>query len=213
MLARLLRSLAVLCLAGLSASAATILFQGSIPDDTGVVLINFTLNSAQTVTIHSYGYAGGTVPTLPVATNISAGGFAPNAIIFDGSGNQIISDNGGHCGNTLADPVTGNCSDPFIQQLISAGFYTLALVEWDNVPATGNLADGFKQDGNPGFTCAEFGLLGNFCDTTTALGTQRNGNWAVAITGADSATLTPEPATFTLSMTCLLAIIARRRRH
>jgi hypothetical protein len=211
---KLIRLAVVLGVLGSPAFAATFLFQGSFADDTGVALINITLNSAQTLTIQSYGYAGGVVPTLPTPTIIPNGGFAPNAALFDSGGTLIVSDNGGHCGITGADAGTGNCDDPFIQQSFAAGSYTLALLEWDNVP-NGLLSDGFKQDGNPGFTCAEFGLTGNFCDTTTALGDRRSANWAVAISGADAATTpAPEPATSVLSATVMAvgALLLRRRK-
>jgi hypothetical protein len=201
----------VLCLAGSPAFGGTLLFQGAFADDTGVALINLTLNTTQTLTIQSYGYAGGIVPTSPSTTDIPAGGFAPNVIIFDAGGNQIGSDNGGHCGTTGQDPVTNNCSDPFFQQVFAGGSYTVALVEWDNV-SNGLLSDGFKQDGNPGFTCGEFGLTGNFCDTTTAVGTLRNENWALAISGTDFSTAVPEPGTFLLGVAgCFVTALVRRR--
>jgi hypothetical protein len=51
----------------------------------------------------------------------------------------------------------------------------------------------FVQEGNPGFTWQEAGTSGTFCAVTTALGTTRTGNHAIAITGVDSVT-TPSPA-------------------
>src|SRR5579862_6205367 len=81
---------------GAPAFAGTVAFEGVFADDSGVALISFTLNSTQTITIQSYGYAGGTIPTLPTPTVVAAGGFAPNAIVFDSGGNNIVSDNGGH---------------------------------------------------------------------------------------------------------------------
>jgi hypothetical protein len=208
----LLRSLFMLAFITSSGEASTVLFQGSFPNDANVFLQQFTVNASEQVTIQSYGYAGGVVPTLPLPTTIAAGGFAPNAILFDGTGSEIASDNGGHCGVTKADPVTGNCDDSFIQQTLSAGSYTLALLVFDNVPNDGLLADGFKQDGNPGFTCAEFGTTGNFCDVTSALGTVRTGNYAVAITGQDI-TSTPEPATVSFILLACLCLPAVKRRH
>jgi hypothetical protein len=212
-----LRLLFVQALITISGSASTVLYQGTFPNDANVFLQGFTVNTTAQVTIQSYGYAGGTVPTSPLPTVIAAGGFAPNLILFDGTGAEIVSDNGGHCGATNADPATGNCDDPFIQQTLAAGNYTLALLVWDNVPADGLLADGFRQDGNPGFTCAEFGASGNFCDVTSALGVVRTGDYAVALTGAglvSQGAAVPEPATLPLALIgCLMGFLARRRHQ
>ena len=107
----------------------------------------FTLNATGVVTLQSYGYAGGVVN----ATTIPAGGFAPFAVIFAPLGGDWVQstiDNGGHCGVTLADPVTGNCDDPYVRTTLSAGTYDLVLSVWDNVPQFGTLADGYKQTGN-----------------------------------------------------------------
>ena len=59
---------------------------------------------------------------------------------------------------------------------------------------------GFAEDGNPGCTCAEFALMGSFCDVTAAPGTQRDGKYAVSLSAADMVS-TPEPAAF--SMLCV----------
>ena len=171
--------------------ADLVLYQGALADDGDVALLHFSLAETQLVTIESWGYAGGTVPTQPSPTLIPAGGFAPNLVLFDATGTDIAFDTGGHCGITAPDPVTGNCDDPYLQETLAPGAYTLAVAEWDSVP-NGFLSDGFT--GTPGFTCAEFGLTGNFCDVTTALGTVRSGNYAVSI---ESATVTaPEPSAF-----------------
>jgi hypothetical protein len=144
-----------------AANAATFLFQGTFSTDDQVEMFHFTLLADTTVTLQSYGYAGGVVNS----TTIAAGGLAPYAVVFALVGSDYIestADNGGHCPVTQQDPVTGNCDDPYIQTVLAAGDYYLALSVWDNVALTGSLADGFKQTGNPGFTCAEGGQSGQF---------------------------------------------------
>jgi hypothetical protein len=54
------------------------------------------------------------------------------------------------------------------------------------------------EDGNPGFTCEGFGISGSFCDVTTALGTPRTGNYAIAVTGAESVANLSEPGSMFL---------------
>jgi hypothetical protein len=181
------------------AIASPILFQGTFTLDDDVTLIPFAVTTPSNVTIQSYGYAGGTVPTSSAPTDIPAGGFAANAVLFDDSGTEITSDNGGHCDITSVDPITGNCDDPYILEDLAAGSYTLALLEWDNVPTDGVLTDGFTDDGDPGFTCAEFGFTGNFCDVTTALGTVRTGNYAISLDITAASAATPEPTSIILS--------------
>jgi hypothetical protein len=200
---------AVLFLGALPVSASTIVFQGTFTSDDQVALFGFTVNGNQPVTIQSYGYAGGTIPGSPSAITFPSGGFAPNAILFDQTGTEILSDNGGHCGTTGADAVTGNCDDPFVRDVLNPGRYTLALAVWDNVPVDGLLAGGFQHDGQAGFTCAEFGQPGNFCDVTTALGTVRTGSYAIAVSG--QSVVTPEPATLLLFPGgCLLGLLSRK---
>src|SRR5262249_54761218 len=158
------------------------LFQGTFQSDDQTEVFSFTLAAPGTVTIQSFGYAGGVVGP----NTIFSGGFAPLAVIFAPFGSDFVqaaSDNGGHCPPALFDPVTGNCDDPYLQAALPAGSYFLVLSVWDNVPATGVLADGYKQTGNPGFTCAEGGVGGSFCDVTDALFRSRTGNWALTIDG------------------------------
>jgi hypothetical protein len=208
---RFLKWLLLLGALSLQARAVTLAVQGTFAQDSDVLLQQFLVSATEQVTIETYGYAGGMIPTSPSPTAILAGGFAPNAVLFDAGGVEIASDNGGHCAITGADPQTGNCDDAWIQQILTPGNYTLALAVWDNVPVDGLLADGFTQSGNPGFTCAEFGQSGNFCDVTSALGSLRTGNYAVAFT-APNLTL-PEPATFPLTLVaCLLGALRLRRQ-
>jgi hypothetical protein len=197
-----------------AASTAGVLSQGVFSTDDQVELFRLTLNTDAVVTIQSYGYAGGVFGS----TTIAAGGFAPDATIFTLVGSDYVystSDNGGHCSVTQQDPVTGNCDDPYIHTTLSAGTHYLAISVWDNVPSSDNLADGFKQTGNPGFTCAEGGLSGQFCDVTDALYGSRTGNWALAFTGVDTvADLgVPEPSTWwpMLSGGLLGALVLRRK--
>lgn len=196
-----------------AASASTFLFQGTFSTDDQVEIFDFTVSATTVVTIQSYGYAGGVVDS----TTIAAGGFAPYAMVFALVGSdyvESISDNGGHCAVTQQDPVTGNCDDPYIQTVLPAGNYYLALSVWDNVASTGFLADGFTQTGNPGFTCAEASLSGEFCDVTDALYRPRTGNWALAFTGVDTVADTgvPEPSTWWPVLSGGLLGALRRRR-
>lgn len=193
---------------------AGVLFQGTFGADDQVQYFHLIVSSATAVTFQSFGYAGGT----DNATVIPAGGFAPELSLFALVGADYVlanSDNGGHCGTTGPDPVTGNCDDPFLQTILAPGSYFVALSVDDNVPSTGNLLDGFKQTGHPGFTCAEGGQTGQFCDVTDALFRPRTGNWALDIAGATSVTPTtiPEPATWWPLLSCgLLGALRLRRR-
>ena len=197
-----------------AAANTSVLFQGTLGSDDQIALFQFTLAAAGPVTIQSYGYGGGTAG----ATTIPAGGFAALAVLFAPLGGDYVQakiDNGGHCPPAQLDPVTGNCSDPFIQTTLDAGTYYLGLSVNDNVPLTGILADGYTQTGNPGFTCAEGGLSGQFCDVTDALFRTRTGDWAVQFTGADTVTNVnvPEPSTIFIVVSggLLGALLARRR--
>jgi hypothetical protein len=201
--------LTVLMCVSAAMANASVIFQGTFSSDNQVELFSFTSDGVNPVTLQSLGYAGGTAGT----TTVSAGGFAPNFIVFDSTGGQVATDQGGHCGTTNPDPTTGNCNDPFISQIFGSGNYSLALLVWDNVSFDGMLADGFKQDGNPGFTCSENGVSGNFCDVTYPLYESRTGNYALTIDGASAASdlsnptgSAPEPATLFLFFTGALGV-------
>jgi hypothetical protein len=108
------------------------------------------------------------------------------------------------------DPVTGNCDDLFFQNTLGPGTFTLALAVYDNAPQGTDVADGFRQNRNSGFTCAEANVSGHFCDLT-ALGTSRTGDYALSITTSTLAAA-PEPASGILLLTGGAIIALRRRR-
>jgi len=190
---------------------AGVLFQGTFSNDAQVELFLFTLSSGGVVTLQSFGYAGGVVNS----NTVSPGGFAPDATLFTALGPDFVEatfDNGGHCGITQTDPVTGNCDDPYLQLTLPAGTYYLGLSVWDNQPQTGTLADGYKQAGNAGFTCAEDSLSGQFCDVTDALFRTRTANWAFAFTGVDTVAdvSLPEPcAVWPMLSFCAIGVFLR----
>jgi hypothetical protein len=174
-----------------------------------VALFNITANISETVTFQTYSYAGGAAGS----TVIPAGGFAPTAFLFDNMGDVVTLTNPSPCGPVAVDPVTGNCDDLYFQDLLTPGAYTLALAVDDNTPVGTSAADGFVQDGNPGFTCQETGTSGSFCDVTDILGPSRTGNYAIAITGADSVTPSgvPEPGSMLLLIGGAVAALMKRR--
>jgi hypothetical protein len=188
--------------------AASVLFHGTFTADDQVALFNITANTSETLTIQTDSYAGGSLNS----TTVPAGGFAPTAFLFDNMGDVLPLSNG-TCGQVGQDPTTGNCDDLYFQDLLTPGIWTLALAVYDNTPAGTSVADGFVQDGNPGFTCQETGTSGSFCDVTDLLGPSRTGNYAIAITGADSVTPSgvPEPGSMLLLIGGAVAGLLKRR--
>jgi len=188
------------------------LFQGTFGLDNQVELFSFTSDGSTPITIESYGYAGGTVNSVA----ITEGGFAPDEFVFDDTGSELLSLDP-QCPPGNLDSVTLNCEDPYLQETLGAGTYTLALTVYDNQPSDGTLADGFKQDDNPGFTCTLYGQPGTFCDDTDALVRPRTGNYAISIDGAsdvsDITSATPEPATLPLMLGGALAVTTLYRRR
>jgi hypothetical protein len=189
------------------------LFQGTLAIDDQRATILFGVNAPEVVTIQSFGYAGGTVNSSNMSTTtIPSGGFDPDAFVFDYNSGALTAQYDGSSCITGNDPVTGFCDDPYIQQSYLPGLYALVLVVANNFPIDTSLPDGFQEDGAGSFTCQLYSITGNFCDVSTATGAPRTGNWAVAITGADSAQLAPEPAT-TITLAIGVAALALRRRR
>jgi hypothetical protein len=203
---RLINGVLLLSLAAMPGLASTLFFQGAFATDNQVALFSITANVSETITIQTDSYAGGTLDSIVVP----AGGFAPTAFLFDNLGNVLTLTNG-TCGQVGKDPTTGNCDDLDFQDTLGPGTFTLALAVYNNTPVDTLVTDGFVEDGDPGFTCQNAGTSGSFCDLTTALGTTRTGDYAIAITGADSVG-TPEPGSILLLLAGG-ALTALLRRH
>lgn len=204
--------LALLTCAAVPVAAGTILYQGSFSQDDQVQEFLFTVAAPTTVTLETYGYAGGTVG----ATTVPAGGFDPTLALFLPPANDVVFSS--QCGGAAVPDGVYGCNDAYLQELVAPGSYTVALIVNDNTPTEGP-GDPFADDGNPGFTCAEFGVSGSFCDHS-GVGESRTGNWALAITGADSSEelpgsggTAPEPGAVSLVGIglALAALLARRR--
>jgi len=145
------------------ASAAAFSFEGSFTTDDNIQLFNFSISSPGTVTIQSWGFAGG---MNAAGNNIPAGGFATDLSLLDSAGNLITFDSGGvapaGCSPRNIDSATNFCLDGYISTALASGQYIVALTEDNYLPFGPSLADGFLQQGQ-----------GNF--TGPAVGVQRNG--------------------------------------
>jgi len=193
-------------------SAANFSFQGALTRDDEVQLFTFSVGSTSTVTLRSLSYAGG---VNSAGTTIARGGFDPILALFNGSGASI---NQNDDGNSLvpADPVTGQNFDVFLQSSLTAGSYTVSVMQFDNFANGPNLSNGFLNTGNPTFT-SFFGCSnGRFCDVTAS---NRTAAWAFDILGVDTATTpqppggVPEPATVSMMIAGLglIALFGKRR--
>jgi hypothetical protein len=207
-MSKLFNTALLFCVVVTPVFAATTLFQGVFASDDQVALFSLTANTTETITIQTYSYGGGTVNS----TSIPAGGFAPTGFLFDNLGDVQTLDSG-NSSQVAQDSTTENYDDLYFQASIDPGTYTLALAVYDNTPVDTSVADGFVEDGNPGFTCQLAGTSGNFCDLTTALGTSRTGNYAIAISGADLVTQlgVPEPSSMLLLLAGGALLTLRRR--
>jgi uncharacterized protein (TIGR03382 family) len=202
-------AVAIILSSGVASASSVFSFTGTFPGDDYLQDFSFT-STGGTVTILSLGYAGGTNGNGVV---IPAGGFNTVFSVFDPSG-ALVAQNSQGVGVPV-DPTTGAGLDALIEQPFAAGTYTLVLSEYDNLANGPNLSNGFSETGNGNFTCPNFaGTSGPFCDIT---GSERDGNWAVDISGVSTASIpgagTPEPATFFLAggAAAVLALVRRRK--
>lgn len=158
-------------------------FAGTFLTDDGKARFDFSLASASTVTIRSFGYAGG---MNAAGQTIAAGGFDSVLTLYDNSG-QVITfiDPNGQLVAFADDDVT---ADPLLTLGLGAGNYSVYLTQYGN-PGPANLALPFNFDGQPNFA-------GGFVDF---FGSQRTGNWALDITNVTTAAV-PEAGTWALML-------------
>lgn len=182
---------------GLQAAAVTQTYSGlfpatisgTLPNQATALEENFTLPSTSNVTIYTTSYA--------------TGGFEPNLMLYNASGQNIATGViPGTSPVAAIDPSTGEAFDAYLTDSnLSAGTYTVALMDFllgQSLTAT-NLSDGFTLD---------FGSGTTFVDE---MGNSRTGNYNLVISLA-SPTATPEPSTFFLAAPLLLGLgIAARR--
>ena len=202
-----------------SVHAANFSYTGAFSTDDEVQLFDFTLTSASTVTIRTFGYGGGVQSDGNV---VSAGGFDPMITIFDSSG--IYGGNlDGPSPPVLVDPATGLALDALFASSFDPGSYTLALTQYGNFALGPTLADGFAFEGVTDFTTffelPESCSNGQFCSympdgENPVIPVNRTNAWALDIVNVASAGVVPVPAAAWLFGSGLLGLvgIARRRR-
>jgi hypothetical protein len=190
-------------------------FSGLFPGDDSIELFAIdVISPGSSLTIQTYGFGGGTNGNDSV---IPSGGFAPDLFLFDPSGNVETPANTTAC--PPANTSGGNCFDAGISIAdLAAGIWKLALTVDSNAPIGTTLAEGFTHvPGSGNYTCDAFGGPpgGAFCDPVPE---QRNGQWALDITGSDVSSVTditsatPEPRPFSL-LFIGLAVLALFRRN
>lgn len=152
------------------ASAADLSFTGTFSTDDDVQTFNFTITTASTVTLRTWSYAGGTNANGDV---INAGGFDPILALFDSSGELIDQNDDGSSSHVAADPVTNEHWDTYLQVDLTAGTYTVAVMQYSNFANGPNISNGFSGSGTTGFV-----------DDS---GDTRTNEWAFDILNVDSA--------------------------
>jgi hypothetical protein len=182
-------------------------FTGNFSDINDVQLFTFSVGATSTVTLRTYGYAGG---TNSAGQSIAQGGFDPILALFRGTGPtavQIGQNDDGNCGDVPADSVTGACYDTYLQLTgLDAGDYTVSIQDYANFANGPTLGDGFDNGALTG---------GTFLDAT---GANRDSHWAFDVMGVESAgtpptSPVPEPSSIALLGTGLAGLVTAVRRR
>ncbi|MDQ3245664.1 MAG: DVUA0089 family protein [Pseudomonadota bacterium] len=141
-------------------------FTGTLTTADDVLYFDFTITGESEIVLRSYSYAGGTNGN---GQQIPAGGFDPILSLFNAAGDLIASnDDGGS--NVPTDPTTGNNYDVFLESLLPAGTYRVAVTAFSNFPAGDNLSEGFEGGGDFDERTANFAFDVIGADTVTRPG-------------------------------------------
>jgi hypothetical protein len=119
------------------------------------------------------------------------------------------NDDGGF-GFVPADPNTGEYWHTYLDVSLSAGDYTVAIMQYDNFANGPTLSDGFARTGNPFFTGTLVGCSnGQFCDVSGVDPyNNRTNEWAFDILNVTTATeVVPVPAAVWLFGSGLMGLI------
>jgi hypothetical protein len=184
-------------------------------DPNDVLLISFSLSSAQTVNLQSYGFGGSA--QAPGGTNdagavISSGGFDSYFSLFSGAGPGATFLQSNDDGDCPPGDGTFGCSDSTINGLLAAGTYTLAVSAFENFSFAenlggGTLGDGFIGLGNYGFNTSDYAVditVGPDSAALTLLNVQRL---------SDTPSSVPEPSCLVLLSTAIVALKIRYGRQ
>ncbi|MCV2362037.1 PEP-CTERM sorting domain-containing protein [Paucibacter sp. DJ1R-11] len=191
-----LRSLAAATLgfAALAAQAADFSFSGQFSHNTDVVQIDFSLSSAQTITLFTDSWQSGLNfdPTLGLYN-------AQHAWL------QTIDDNDG----SFAGP--GYFDAGAVLTSFAAGHYRLTLSLAGNDPIAGANSIGFTLDGSTPVALADWVQASSNINT----GDQKGGYWSLHLNGVDHAAIAavPEPGSVALMLAGLAGLMLGQRQR
>ena len=212
------------------ASADSSSYTGTLanPQDTYTLAFSVSGTLPVDVTVQTWGFGGGTNATGAI---IAPGGFDPFIGIFDGTGpsasiatdglgdpygtSDVLSNFAGFAGCPLAGTVnlggSSICGDITMSLLLAPGSYTLLLSDADYIPNAvfdnGTLGEGFTDfTGGALQTCNTDATGSTTCADDSA-------NWAFDITTKSKTVNTPEPQSFLLLASALLALMAFALRN
>lgn len=202
-------ALVVCCLSSGVASAVNFSFTGTFVQDDQLDIFLFTAPSAHVI-LRTWGYAG--------ETNISGQVILKGT---NGNGVDVCPTNAPNC--VSVDPASTAADDSFLAltALNPGGIYALVLSQAGNTPNGSTYGAGFSKVGQGNYTADTPTNTGNGCFTglpfCAGFLDQRNGGWAVDITGVGNALVTgvPEPGSILLLATGIsgLALLRRRRQQ
>jgi hypothetical protein len=229
---RLTKTLCLLAATAFGLSAGSIYsFTGTLSSPEDASETTFSLTAADTVTIQTWGFGGGTNASAQV---IMAGGFDPLIALFDGpvatatmatdgsanplaDADNLLNPPWSYVGNcppagTVAIGTDNDCGDDFMQVALGVGTYTLVLTDASYIPFAvfdnGSLAEGFED-----LTSGVF----QTCDPVSNACITPDGNYAVDILSAQPDLITtPEPSALSMLGIALAALpvlrTSRKRR-